>query len=99
MRISDWSSDVCSSDLHADAVIAQQLAIRYRCPAARVVIDRFDLRRAGAHTLFLDRQTGLRVVTVADSRGRRPWAPLQGHGLPNTTDTEDRKSTRLNSSH
>lgn len=67
---------------HADAVIAQQLAIRYRCPAARVVIDRFDLRRAGAHALFLDRRTGLRVMTVAQDRGRRPWTLLQGHGLP-----------------
>lgn len=73
---------------HADVVIAQQMAVRYRCPAARVVIDRFDLRREGAHVLFLDRETGLRVVTAAQSRGRRPWAPMRGHGGTNNADTD-----------
>ena len=73
---------------HADMVIAQQMAVRYRCPAARVVIDRFDLRREGAHTLFIDPAAGLRVVTVAQSRGRRPWAPMRGHGLTGNTGTD-----------
>src|SRR3546814_19304312 len=45
MRISDWSSDVCSSDLLADEV---SLHVEYELPAAeaierRVRIDRRDL--------------------------------------------------------
>ncbi len=68
---------------HADAVIALQMPVRYRCPAARVVIDRNDLRRAGAHLLYLDRETGIRMVTVAETRGRRPWVrPLWGGEAP-----------------
>jgi len=66
---------------HADAVIALQMQVRYRCPAAHVVIDRFDLRREGAHMLFFDRDTGIRVQTVAQSRGRRPWVLAKGHGV------------------
>lgn len=67
---------------HADIVIALQMPIRYRCPSARIVIDRFDLWRDGAHMLFLDRKTGLRVVTVASLRGQRPWV------LPKGRDTQ-----------
>src|SRR3546814_1075555 len=35
MRISDWSSDVCSSDLH-DATLIQVREIRYRTIAAEL---------------------------------------------------------------
>lgn len=65
---------------HADAVIAMQMAIRYRCPAAKVVIDRNDLWRGGTHALFLQPEQGrIRVVTVAQQRGRRPWVLAKGH--------------------
>lgn len=66
---------------NADAVIALQMPIRYRCPSARIVIDRFDLWRSGAHAVWLDRETGMRVVTVAETRGRRPWVVPRGHGV------------------
>jgi competence protein ComEC len=65
---------------HADAVIATQMPIRYRCPSARIVIDRNDLWRGGAHALYLDRETGIRVVTATQLRGRRPWVIAKGHG-------------------
>ncbi|MFN4311232.1 MAG: ComEC/Rec2 family competence protein [Ferrovibrio sp.] len=65
---------------HADAVIATQMPVRYRCPSARVVIDRNDLWRNGTHALYLDAQAGIRVVTVAHVRARRPWVIARGHG-------------------
>jgi competence protein ComEC len=65
---------------HADAVIATQMSIRYRCPAAKVVIDRNDLWRNGTHALFLQSDHGgIDVVTVAQQRGRRPWVLAKGH--------------------
>lgn len=64
----------------ADVVIAMQMPIRYRCPAARIVIDRFDLRRDGAHALYLDRESGIQAIHVAATRGRRPWVLAKGHG-------------------
>ncbi|WP_300297137.1 ComEC/Rec2 family competence protein [Ferrovibrio sp.] len=65
---------------HADVVIAARMPVRYRCPSAKVVIDRNDLWRGGTHALYLDRETGIRVVTVAQRRGRRPWVIPKGHG-------------------
>jgi competence protein ComEC len=55
----------------ADVVIAT-FPIRQRCPHARVVIDRFDLWRHGAHALWLDAGT-VSVARVNDGRGTRPW--------------------------
>lgn len=65
---------------HADAVIAARMAVRYRCPAARIVIDRNDLQRGGAHALYLDARHGIRSANVAQTRGRRPWVNPKGHG-------------------
>lgn len=66
---------------HADAVIALQMPIRYRCPAAKVVIDRNDLWRGGTHALYLDGGSRvIRTVTVAQGRGQRPWVVSKGHG-------------------
>jgi competence protein ComEC len=74
---------------HADTVIARQLAVRYRCPAAKVVIDRFDVRREGTHMLFLDREAGLHVATVAQSRGLRPWTMRRAPGRSDNSDTDN----------
>jgi competence protein ComEC len=65
---------------HADAVVSTRMAVRYRCPSARIVIDRNDLWRSGAHALYLDAAHGIRSVSVAQSRGRRPWVNAKGHG-------------------
>src|SRR3546814_16226948 len=45
MRISDWSSDVCSSDLHAGEDAREHDVSKAMPPA----IGRIDLRRARAH--------------------------------------------------
>src|SRR3546814_5916517 len=88
MRISDWSSDVCSSDLGALAKLAK-IEVACRCcgidqwvePKAEDVGDR----------LF---NVGKTVVRAASEIGeRRPATDRQAQsGI-------DRKSTRLNSSH
>jgi competence protein ComEC len=65
---------------HADVVISARMAVRYRCPSARIVIDRNDLWRGGAHALYLDATQGIRSVSAAQSRGRRPWVNPKGHG-------------------
>src|SRR3546814_7713951 len=98
MRISDWSSDVCSSDL-------QRLAVWEEVePQGDVAVapvagggDQPRLRKDGAPGGELALVVG---VLVADPLDR---AVLAGRGrrLPHRTQTieEDRKSTRLNSSH
>ncbi|MEK9969622.1 MAG: ComEC/Rec2 family competence protein, partial [Ferrovibrio sp.] len=64
----------------ADAVIATRLSVRYRCPSAKIVIDRNDLGREGTHALYFDATHGLRSQSVAQLRGQRPWVSPKGHG-------------------
>src|SRR3546814_5432302 len=90
MRISDWSSDVCSSDLQqvCDALIPAMRA------GSRIVIH------ATVHPqlcVSLAAQAARRDIALID-------APVSGGGAGAAAGTltvmvGDRKSTRLNSSH
>lgn len=57
----------------ADIVIAPERYAR-RCPGARHVIDRSELRRSGAHAIHLEKDGTVRIETVAAWRGERPWS-------------------------
>src|SRR3546814_4503759 len=99
MRISDWSSDVCSSDLLA-------YALR--------LVDRAQLKAINLRLLVGKRFRRAEIVPLAESyadrvvaRGLHPAALDQiaadraaGYRLLLATASfQDRKSTRLNSSH
>src|SRR3546814_6540967 len=98
MRISDWSSDVCSSDLIGECVVdappvnalgrdvRQALLDAVAEAAADPVVEALVIRCAG-RTFFAG----------ADIRefGKPPLPP----SLPEVIAAIDRKSTRLNSSH
>jgi competence protein ComEC len=58
-------------------IVLSAVPVRRRCPSARLVIDRFDLWREGAHAVWLD-GTALTVRTAAELRGNRPWSPARG---------------------
>src|SRR3546814_6538966 len=106
MRISDWSSDVCSSDLIGQAE-GPIVSARVR-QAPRITAEMPFSGKVGAITRGLqklcdrhDAKVHYRVVT-------RLAAMLVGDGLGHVAQTvavihhprlEDRKSTRLNSSH
>ena len=60
-------------DCNAATIVISLTPVRRRCPSARLVIDRFDLWRHGAHAVWLEKN-GPRVVTAADIRGQRPWS-------------------------
>src|SRR3546814_2321874 len=86
MRISDWSSDVCSSDL------TQRNAVVVACDVGRYgQHPAFESsNRAGVVTQAIN--SGMHVVdTFAHG--------LTGVGRFHPCDAIDRKSTRLNSSH
>src|SRR3546814_9741960 len=72
MRISDWSSDVCSSDLGVVDLIDRRHAVDVGDDAARVV-DRQDRRGLGAifgharaHSLGIVVGAALELVAAAD---------------------------------
>src|SRR3546814_3372794 len=97
MRISDWSSDVCSSDLSvvgqiADAAVAGGVDVLHHAVLGHV--DDHGTRGAGL-------QPDLDIIGVA--AGRLPGGPSQELCRLDIALSDavllDRKSTRLNSSH
>lgn len=56
----------------ASVLISREPVRRRLCRSPAVVIDRFDVWRAGAHAVWLS-QEGVRVESVAQGRGERPW--------------------------
>src|SRR3546814_5927560 len=104
MRISDWSSDVCSSDLTPtifNSVLSFRLGWRgtYRRLADQVDADIEDPR------LMNTSWTEVLGKLRADSGYLAAFARTYGNGITreNVLDAlsafQDRKSTRLNSSH
>src|SRR3546814_1723083 len=111
MRISDWSSDVCSSDL----------PIRLTMPEAPIVLVEVEPFTARARELWSEAELdvfkdfiarnplagspiqgtgGVRKVRwAASGRGKRGGARVIYHFRDEGMPLLDRKSTRLNSSH
>src|SRR3546814_3471829 len=97
MRISDWSSDVCSSDLFADLERSYAAALDELSPRCREV---FRLRRHGEMTTaevadrfgMSHRMVQKYMVQALELLSVR-LRPFLGNIEP------DRKSKRLNSSH
>ena len=55
----------------ADIVISA-VPVRTGCPSAELVVDRFDLKRHGAHAVWIGKSE-TRVESVNELRGERPW--------------------------
>ena len=56
-------------------LVVSVVPVRTPCPSARVVVDRFDLWRDGAHAIWLGEgdASNIRVESVNQGRGDRPW--------------------------
>src|SRR3546814_9140092 len=103
MRISDWSSDVCSSDLALDdphtALYYQFFQDRFESIGVAAIRPQCH-SDAGERFLFAWLPSFTDGLIVSGIRPNDPSAPMHitGHLLVNPA-TGDRKSTRLNSSH
>src|SRR3546814_8042522 len=92
MRISDWSSDVCSSDLRAGRV-------DHGADAVLQLAERIDAQAGPAISLGELHEIGQAVgIAVGIAAFVGQFLPLADHPHPFIVE-EDRKSTRLNSSH
>src|SRR3546814_1503317 len=111
MRISDWSSDVCSSDLaprvagdmnRPEIVIKPRFDLAASLGVTTAALSQTirvatigDIDQNSAKFSLSDRQIPIRVAVAENSR--RDLATIQHMPVP--TVNGDRKSTRLNSSH
>src|SRR3546814_4038489 len=102
MRISDWSSDVCSSDLEGFGRVEQLLQgidAQHARPREDSIVDSIG---AGQGPGVGSRGTGaLRMPAALDDDDRLAAGgnARRRHELAGVGDRLDRKSTRLNSSH
>src|SRR3546814_10698286 len=99
MRISDWSSDVCSSDLESDVPLEEvQVGDRLRVrPGEKVPVDGEVLE--GESSIDESMLTG-EPMPVRKSAGDAVIGDTQkGSDALIIRAGKDRKSTRLNSSH
>ena len=58
-------------------MIVSRVPVSGDCTAPRLVIDKFDLWRQGAHSLSFDQSGKVTVETTNGLRGDRPWVPLR----------------------
>jgi competence protein ComEC len=66
-----------AEDCRVADVVVSAVPVRGRCPSARLVIDRFDLWRDGAHAVRLGRRS-IDWQSVNRLRGDRPWVLRPG---------------------
>jgi hypothetical protein len=76
--------------LRDDCTLAAILIVPFprppRCRPARAAIDSDDLAARGAHALTVENGS-VRVDTVAEARGLRPWSTLATRGVPPAFET------------
>src|SRR3546814_7595380 len=115
MRISDWSSDVCSSDLGVEGARSAAGADVERAGGVVIVAQDKTEREADRPTIGNGERTGAAVAYVQDAidgpdGARTVYCRRAGGGISpsqmggagrsqRAAGGEDRKSTRLNSSH
>src|SRR3546814_10035502 len=93
MRISDWSSDVCSSDLHrAEQIIAEILAPFGAEQSLSAAVREGALERC-------EHEAGDEQVDDEEIEPEENAPVARFGGLDIGADEQDRQSTRLNSSH
>jgi len=64
-----------SDDCRSARVLVASLVKPKSCTAPEAVIDFFSARDQGVHAIYVEEDQRLRVETVADKRGARPWSP------------------------
>src|SRR3546814_4136907 len=97
MRISDWSSDVCSSDLAAGILRKNHATVPVSRPISRSVIG----RRTRASASLLEPVFWIKIY-LRHAKAAFDLLGLHDHinqQLEQAANVVDRKSTRLNSSH
>ena len=63
-----------ADDCRGASILVAPIASPKSCSAPKAVVDFFAARREGTHALYIEDDGRVRVETVAQARGRRPWS-------------------------
>ena len=74
----DFDSRALAEDCARSDVLVSAVPVRSRCLGPDLVIDRFDLWRDGAHAFWSQGEGRVRVDSVRERRGARPWVAERG---------------------
>src|SRR3546814_3809168 len=104
MRISDWSSDVCSSDLRVEEIIVTARRTEENLqttPVAVTAISAAGLERAQINDVVAVQRAAPNLTITSGTPAASGFAiiSMRGQANLNAGNASDRKSTRLNSSH
>src|SRR3546814_3139572 len=99
MRISDWSSDVCSSDLRAILELLYEAGVKQSLEEARNIFDGLRSPRKDLLGQLLSCCTSVKAVRLFLTWARETSLVDVDALLERYPVRTDRKSTRLNSSH
>src|SRR3546814_10064659 len=101
MRISDWSSDVCSSDLTATFSFAAVTLVAAMAPAMLAVMALASARQAGSSPALTwwAASLGTEALRLSALAAASIFDPTCFLAVHEGGQAIDRKSTRLNSSH
>ena len=69
-----------ADDCRRASILVASIVSPQSCSAPKAVVDFFAARREGTHALYIEDDGRIRVETVAQARGQRPWS--SAHGLP-----------------
>jgi competence protein ComEC len=66
-----------ADDCRRASILVASIARPKSCLAPKAVIDFFAARRGGTHALYIEDDGRIRMETVAQARGQRPWSSTQ----------------------
>jgi competence protein ComEC len=84
-----------AEDCRRVAILVSQLVSPRGCQTPKTVVDFFAARRDGTHALYIGADGSIRVETVAQRRGTRPWSMPARRGAPAGFDPEGRRTAGL----
>lgn len=61
-------------DCRRASIVVSKIVSPKSCTAPKAVVDFFAVRRQGTHALYIEEDGAVRIETVGDARGNRPWS-------------------------
>jgi competence protein ComEC len=84
-----------AEDCRRAAILISPLVSPRGCAKPKTVVDFFAARREGTHALYIGTDGSVRVETVAQARGTRPWSMPARRGASAGFDPEGRRTAGL----